>query len=73
MTINLDGNLMDFSVPKIMGILNLTPDSFYDGGIFNTDKKILSHVEKMISEGKELSEKEISILFLTSLIEEEGK
>ena len=34
MTINLDGNLMDFSVPKIMGILNLTPDSFYDGGIF---------------------------------------
>ena len=54
MTINLDGNLMDFSVPKIMGILNLTPDSFYDGGIFNTDKKILSHVEKMISEGVDI-------------------
>lgn len=33
----------------------------------------LKEVEKMISEGKELSEKEISILFLTSLIEEEGK
>ena len=31
MTINLRGKLMNFSVPKIMGILNITPDSFYDG------------------------------------------
>ena len=60
MTINLDGNLMDFSVPKIMGILNLTPDSFYDGGIFNTDKKILSHVEKMISDPGKIDVSEFS-------------
>ena len=32
MTINCKGQLIDLSIPKIMGILNLTPDSFYDGG-----------------------------------------
>ena len=41
MTINLNGNLMDLSTPKIMGILNVTPDSFYDGGMFDSNKKIL--------------------------------
>ena len=34
-----------------MGILNITPDSFYDGGRYNSDKKILDHVEKMIIDG----------------------
>lgn len=34
-----------------MGILNITPNSFYDGGKFETDKAILSQVEKMLSEG----------------------
>ena len=29
---------MNFSVPKIMGILNITPDSFYDGGRYNSKK-----------------------------------
>ncbi len=37
-----------------MGILNITPDSFYDGGVFNSDKKILNQVEKMISEGADM-------------------
>ena len=32
MTINIKGNLLNFSTPKIMGILNVTPDSFFDGG-----------------------------------------
>ena len=32
MTINCKGKLIDLSTPKVMGILNLTPDSFYDGG-----------------------------------------
>lgn len=54
MTINLNGKLMDLSSPKIMGILNITPDSFYDGGKFNSDKKVLSQVEKMIKDGADL-------------------
>ena len=51
MTINCTGKLVDLSTPKIMGILNVTPDSFYDGGVHNSDKKILKHVEKMLNDG----------------------
>ena len=54
MTINLNGNLMDLSTPKIMGILNVTPDSFYDGGMFDSNKKILDHVEKMLTDGADI-------------------
>ncbi len=54
MTININGTLLDLSTPKIMGILNITPDSFYDGGVFNSDKKILNQVEKMINEGVDM-------------------
>ena len=39
MTINCTGKLVDLSTPKIMGILNVTPDSFYDGGVHNSEKK----------------------------------
>ena len=51
MTINCTGKLVDLSTPKIMGILNVTPDSFYDGGVHNSEKKILNHVEKMLNDG----------------------
>jgi len=51
MNINCKGKLIDLSVPKVMGILNLTPDSFYDGGKFRSEKKVLEHTEKMLSEG----------------------
>ena len=51
MTINCKGALVDLSSPKVMGILNITPDSFFDGGRYNTDSKILSQVEKMLTEG----------------------
>ena len=44
MTINLRGKLMNFSVPKIMGILNITPDSFYDGGRYNSQDKIKKQI-----------------------------
>lgn len=54
MTINLKGKLLDFKKPKIMGILNVTPDSFYDGGKFNSEKKILLHVEKMLVDGADI-------------------
>ena len=50
-TLNIKGNLVDLSNPIIMGILNLTPDSFYDGDLFNNKKKALLKVEKMIYEG----------------------
>lgn len=51
MTINCLGQLIDLSSPKVMGILNLTPNSFYDGGQFNSETSILNHVAKMIDEG----------------------
>jgi dihydropteroate synthase len=51
MTINCKGNLIDFNTPKIMGILNVTPDSFYDGGKYNSEKNILDQVEKMLKDG----------------------
>ena len=49
--INCKGNLIDLSTPKVMGILNITPDSFYDGGSYTSDKDILTKTEKMLSEG----------------------
>jgi dihydropteroate synthase len=51
MTINCKGNLIDLSSPKVMGILNVTPNSFFDGGKHSDDKTILTQVEKMILEG----------------------
>lgn len=50
-TINCLGKLIDLSSPKVMGILNITPDSFFDGGKYNTETTILNHVEKMLTEG----------------------
>ena len=54
MTININGNLLNFSTPKIMGILNVTPDSFFDGGKYSTSDKILKQVEKMIKSGADI-------------------
>ncbi len=50
-SINCNGNLIDLTAPKVMGILNLTPDSFYDGGKYKSEKEILSQTEKMLVEG----------------------
>ncbi len=50
-TLNCHGNLIDLSVPKIMGIINVTPDSFYDGGKTFSENEILEQAEKMLSEG----------------------
>lgn len=50
-SINCNGNLIDLTTPKVMGILNLTPDSFYDGGRYQNEKSILLKVEKMVVEG----------------------
>ncbi|MGL2994533.1 dihydropteroate synthase [Flavobacterium sp. TSSA_36] len=51
MTINCNGNLIDLSTPKVMGILNITPDSFYANSRYENEKSILQRVEAMFSEG----------------------
>jgi len=51
MFINCKGQLIDLSVPKVMGILNVTPNSFFDGGKYKNEGEIISQVEKMLSEG----------------------
>lgn len=53
-TLNLRGTIVDFSRPKIMGILNVTDDSFYDGGRHNTLDRALLQVDKMLQEGADL-------------------
>ncbi len=50
-TINCKGKLIDLSTPKVMGIINLTPDSFYDGGKLDSEKEIIHQAEKMLKEG----------------------
>jgi len=45
---------MDLSTPKVMGILNATPDSFFDGGLFQQQNKALHRVEQMQKEGVDI-------------------
>ena len=54
MNINIRGNLYDLSRAKVMGILNLTPDSFYDGGVHSKSNEIENHVNKMINDGMDI-------------------
>jgi dihydropteroate synthase len=50
-TLNVNGRLIDLSTPKLMGVLNVTPDSFYDGGRYNDEKAVLERAEKVLVEG----------------------
>lgn len=52
--INLNNRLVDLSTPLVMGIVNVTPDSFYKGNRFATDKSILQIVEKMLIDGAKI-------------------
>lgn len=54
LTITCHGRLIDFSVPKVMGILNVTPDSFYDGGRYSSETAIISRVASMMEEGADI-------------------
>lgn len=54
LSLNIQGHLMDLSRPKIMGILNLTPDSFYDGGRNNDPVKALKRAEILLSESADM-------------------
>ena len=50
-TLNCKGRLLSLEQPVIMGILNITPDSFFDGGKYNQESSILAQTEKMLQEG----------------------
>lgn len=50
-SLNIRGNLFKYNKPLIMGILNMTPDSFYDGGKFNSNNSSITRLEKMVEEG----------------------
>ena len=53
-TANIKGNLMDFSSPKVMGILNITPDSFFEKSRKQTEKEIVERVWEMKEEGADI-------------------
>ena len=50
-TIDCAGKQLDLSRPRIMGVLNVTPDSFSDGGDFFTPENAVAHAEQMVNEG----------------------
>ena len=54
LTLNVRGTLLDLSKPKIMGVLNLTPDSFYDGGRNNSLADALRKTEQLLAEGADV-------------------
>ena len=55
-TINLRGQLMDLSQPQVMGILNVTPDSFYAGSRTQTEQEIAQRANQIVEEGGSIIE-----------------
>jgi dihydropteroate synthase len=53
-TLNCNGRLLVIDKPLVMGVINATPDSFYEGSRFSETDKILGQAEKMISEGADI-------------------
>lgn len=49
--LNVNGRLLDFSTPCVMGILNVTPDSFYSGSRMQTEEEIEARVRQILEEG----------------------
>lgn len=49
--INVKGQLIDLAVPRVMGVLNITPDSFYKGSRYKNEKEIIGAAQKMLEEG----------------------
>ena len=54
LTLNVRGSQLDLSSPKLMGIINLTPDSFFDGGRNNSIENALKKSEEFLAEGADL-------------------
>lgn len=50
-SLKANGKILNISKPVVMGIVNITPDSFFDGGKYKTTKAIMKHIDKMLSEG----------------------
>ena len=50
-TLNLNGQIVDLSTPQVMGIVNVTPDSFYAGSRRSGDKAITERIEQIVAEG----------------------
>jgi dihydropteroate synthase len=50
-TINCKGTLIDLAVPRVMGIINITPDSFYDGGVTTSESLVLQQASRMLQDG----------------------
>ena len=53
-SIQLSGRLIMLDVPIVMGILNLTPDSFYDGGRYLTESEVLQRAEEILAQGGQM-------------------
>lgn len=54
MLLNIKGELKEFKTPLVMGILNVTPDSFFDGGKFIQESHIANHIEQMLKDGVDI-------------------
>lgn len=53
-SINVKGELMDLTTPVVMGILNITPDSFYEGSRKQTEEQIINRVEEILGQGGQI-------------------
>jgi dihydropteroate synthase len=53
-SLNCRGKLLDLSTPKVMGIVNITPDSFHRESRFTDENSVMLHIEKMIGEGADI-------------------
>lgn len=49
--LKVGGEMLDLSTPAVMGILNVTPDSFYDGGSYQSEAKIIGRIHQIVEEG----------------------
>ena len=54
LTINVNGELMELSSPKVMGILNVTPDSFYEASRKETERDIAERARQIVEEGADI-------------------
>ena len=52
--INVGGKLLDLEIPKVMGIINITPDSFYKGSRYSTDSEIIETAVRMTGDGADI-------------------
>ncbi len=52
--ININGRLLDLETPRVMGVINITPDSFYRGSSFTTDDEIIGVAARMLKDGADI-------------------